>query len=108
MRFGMRSRTSIVSAETANACRSAPAAAYPRRAKSPACRAARQIARLSMRPGDAMSTQIELARPPDADAVLRLVVQNGLPSDGLSEHLATALVAREGGRIVGTAALELY
>ncbi|HEY2906387.1 MAG TPA: arsenic resistance N-acetyltransferase ArsN2 [Vicinamibacterales bacterium] len=52
--------------------------------------------------------QIEAARPADVDAIIALVVQNGLPVDGLREHLDTALVAREGGRIVGTAALELY
>jgi len=54
------------------------------------------------------ATRIEPARPSDADAVLALVVQNGLPADGLREHLETTLVAREEGRIVGTAALELY
>lgn len=55
-----------------------------------------------------MPTHIEPARPADADGVLQLVMQNSLPADGLSDHLATALVAREDGRIVGTAALELY
>ncbi len=52
--------------------------------------------------------QIEAARSADAEAILALVVQNGLPIDGLREHLETTLVAREDGRIVGTAALELY
>jgi amino-acid N-acetyltransferase len=51
---------------------------------------------------------IEPARPADAEAVLALIVQNGLPVDGLRAHLETTLVAREDGRIVGTAALELY
>ena len=55
-----------------------------------------------------MPTHIEAARPTDADDVLRLVIENRLPADGLTDHLPTALVAREGGRIVGTAALELY
>jgi amino-acid N-acetyltransferase len=55
-----------------------------------------------------MPTQIELAQLAEADAILRLVVQNGLPLDGLREHLATTIVAREAGDIVGTAALELY
>jgi amino-acid N-acetyltransferase len=32
----------------------------------------------------------------------------GLPEEGLQEHLATTLVAREGGEVVGDAALELY
>jgi amino-acid N-acetyltransferase len=55
-----------------------------------------------------MSPAIEPARRADADDILELVVQNGLPPDALRDHLATALVAREAGRIVGTAALELY
>jgi amino-acid N-acetyltransferase len=55
-----------------------------------------------------MPTRIDLASPADAHDLLELVVQNGLPADGLSDHLATALVAREGDRIVGAAALELY
>ena len=37
-----------------------------------------------------MATHIEPARTIDADAVLQLVVQNGLPVDGLREHLAAA------------------
>ena len=55
-----------------------------------------------------MSPAIEPAQRTDADDILELVVQSGLPPDGLRDHLATTLVAREGGRIVGTAALELY
>jgi len=31
-----------------------------------------------------------------------------LPQDGLSDHLATTLVARDSGKVVGCAALELY
>jgi amino-acid N-acetyltransferase len=54
------------------------------------------------------ATQIELARPADTEAILALVGQNGLPLDGLRDRLETTLVAREDGRIVGTAALELY
>jgi amino-acid N-acetyltransferase len=53
---------------------------------------------------------IEIARatPADAKAVFRLLEDNHLPLDGLSEHLATTIVAREDGRIVGSAALEVY
>jgi hypothetical protein len=45
---------------------------------------------------------IEIARatPADAEAVFRLVEDNHLPLDGLREHLATTIVAREDGRIV--------
>jgi len=42
---------------------------------------------------------------PDVVALLRAA---DLPPDGLESHLETVLVAREGGRIVGSAALELY
>ena len=55
-----------------------------------------------------MEAQIEAARPTDAADVLRLLSQNRLPLEGLEEHLATTLVARQEGRIVGSAALELY
>jgi amino-acid N-acetyltransferase len=53
---------------------------------------------------------IEIARaiPADAEAVFRLLEDNRLPLDGLREHLATTIVAREAGRIVGSAALEVY
>jgi amino-acid N-acetyltransferase len=53
-------------------------------------------------------TRIELADAVDADAILDLVARNGLPLDGLHEHLPTTVVARDNGTIVGTAALELY
>lgn len=52
--------------------------------------------------------QIESARATDGDDVLRLLTESGLPPDGLLDHLATALVARQNGRIVGSAALEVY
>jgi amino-acid N-acetyltransferase len=55
-----------------------------------------------------METHIEQARLEDADAVLGLLAQHRLPTEGLREHLATTLVARQDGRIVGSAALELY
>ena len=55
-----------------------------------------------------METRIERAQPIDADAVLLLLAQNGLPTDGLREHLATTVVARNRDHIVGSAALELY
>jgi amino-acid N-acetyltransferase len=53
-------------------------------------------------------THIETASGTDADDVLRLLDQNHLPPDGLADHLATTLVARQDGRIVGSAALEIY
>jgi amino-acid N-acetyltransferase len=40
--------------------------------------------------------------------VLELLSQHRLPLEGVREHLETMLVARQDGRIVGTAALELY
>ena len=55
-----------------------------------------------------MKTRIETARPDDADDVVRLLEQNSLPPEGLRDHVATTLVAREAGSIVGSAALEVY
>ena len=52
--------------------------------------------------------RIETAGPADADEVLRLLDRNQLPLDGLEDHLATTLVARQDGRIVGSAGLEIY
>ena len=55
-----------------------------------------------------MTITIEAARNSDLRAVLALLERSGLPPDGLSEHMATTLVARDGDAIVGSAALELY
>jgi amino-acid N-acetyltransferase len=55
-----------------------------------------------------MSLAIERATPTDGPAILRLLSANALPTDGLLEHLDTALVARVDGEIIGCAALEIY
>ena len=52
--------------------------------------------------------QIERAAPADLPAVLALLTASGLPHDGLAQHLETAVVARAGPVVVGSAALELY
>jgi amino-acid N-acetyltransferase len=51
---------------------------------------------------------IEHATPDDGPSMVALLAASGLPTAGLTEHLGSAYVARRGGRIVGTAALELY
>jgi amino-acid N-acetyltransferase len=51
---------------------------------------------------------IERATPDDGPAMLALLAASGLPTAGLMEHLESAYVARRSGRLVGTAALELY
>jgi N-acetylglutamate synthase-like GNAT family acetyltransferase len=51
---------------------------------------------------------IGAAYPADLPAVRHLLVVAGLPLDGIDEHVATMVVARAGGEIVGTAAVELY
>lgn len=48
------------------------------------------------------------ARPEDLDAVLRLLERNRLPKDGLAAHFTTAVVARVGTDVVGSAVLECY
>src|SRR5262245_37794934 len=55
-----------------------------------------------------MDVAIERARAEDAPAVLRLLADQHLPVAGLTDHLATALVARFHGQVAGSAALELY
>ena len=57
---------------------------------------------------DRMAVAIGLALNEDISAVLTLLEQSGLPRDGLLDHWATTLVARDGGRIVGSGALEMY
>jgi amino-acid N-acetyltransferase len=44
----------------------------------------------------------------DAGVILDLLQQGQLPVDGVTDHLASTVVAREDGRIVGSAALEMY
>jgi len=55
-----------------------------------------------------LPAQIEQARAADLEAVLRLLSRNRLPPDGLEDHLATMIVARRDGEVVGSAALEVY
>jgi amino-acid N-acetyltransferase len=59
--------------------------------------------------GGAASPRIGPAAREDLPGrLLSLLEESGLPEDGLEDHLGTALVAREGGRVVGSAALELH
>lgn len=51
---------------------------------------------------------IEAARKDDLDAVAALLRACALPDTGLSPHLDTVFVARDGDAIVGSAALECY
>lgn len=55
-------------------------------------------------------SRIDIATAADADAqqVLDLLVRVHLPTEGLLDHLATTLVARDRTHIVGSAALEIY
>lgn len=55
-----------------------------------------------------METQFEAARAEDAAAVFALLEEAHLPSAGLRDHFATTVVARRGGQILGTVALEVY
>jgi amino-acid N-acetyltransferase len=51
---------------------------------------------------------IESATERDLPEILALLERLHLPLAGVDDHLPTMLVARDGGQIVGTAALELY
>ncbi|KAA3663324.1 MAG: GNAT family N-acetyltransferase [Chloroflexi bacterium] len=55
-----------------------------------------------------MGVKIGVVQRDEVTAVLALLAESGLPPEGLSEHLAATLVARDNGAIVGSAALELY
>jgi amino-acid N-acetyltransferase len=52
--------------------------------------------------------RIEAAHEGDRRDVLDLLEHHHLPLDGLASHWDTALVAREAGRVVGCAALEIH
>ena len=53
-------------------------------------------------------TIIDAASATDASAVLSLLERSGLPTDGWLRHLEETIVARRDGRVVGSAALEVY
>lgn len=52
--------------------------------------------------------KIELARLDDLAGVVDLLARSESPQAGVEEQLATVLVARDDGRLVGCAALEVY
>ena len=55
-----------------------------------------------------MSVTIDRIHDAELPDLLALLERSGLPRDGVSDHLATALVARNQGALVGSVALELY
>jgi N-acetylglutamate synthase-like GNAT family acetyltransferase len=55
-----------------------------------------------------MKVHITRASEADGPSILQLLRDSGLPTDGLADHLHTALVARDGAVVVGCAAIELY
>jgi N-acetylglutamate synthase-like GNAT family acetyltransferase len=52
--------------------------------------------------------RIEAAAEGDLEPLRALLASVGLPTEGLGEHLGTALVAREGEAVIGCVALEVY
>jgi amino-acid N-acetyltransferase len=54
------------------------------------------------------TVRIERATIDDGPRIAALLRKSALPVDGLFDHLDTAFVARSDGRIVGSAAIELY
>jgi amino-acid N-acetyltransferase len=55
-----------------------------------------------------MDVTVETAMPDDRPAIVELVSRCHLPTEGLSQHIATAVVARLDGRLVGCAVVESY
>ena len=51
---------------------------------------------------------IREALPSDFEAAAALLRRSGLPLNGLAEHFSQALVAEDGGAVVGCVALEIY
>lgn len=51
---------------------------------------------------------IERALAGDLPQILDLLQRQSLPPDGLTDHAATTVVARQDGRVVGSAAIEMY
>ena len=51
---------------------------------------------------------VSAATAADLPEILALLGRSRLPPDGLAEHVASTIVAKDGGRVVGSAALELY
>jgi amino-acid N-acetyltransferase len=51
---------------------------------------------------------IQAAEHSDLPAVRRLLETQHLPLDGVDEHVATMVVAKQGSEVVGAAAVELY
>jgi amino-acid N-acetyltransferase len=51
---------------------------------------------------------VDRCRAEDQPRVMQLLKDNRLPTDGLADHLGTAVVARIGTRVVASAALEIY
>ena len=59
-------------------------------------------------PAPESSVVIQAADASDLPAVRRLLETQHLPLDGVDEHVATMVVAKHGGDVVGAAAVELY
>jgi amino-acid N-acetyltransferase len=55
-----------------------------------------------------MGIIIGTATPADTQAILSLLERSKLPTAGLLDHLANAIVARNADEVVGSAALEIY
>jgi amino-acid N-acetyltransferase len=55
-----------------------------------------------------MPITIDRATSDDGSEILDLLARSALPPDGVLDHLETAFVARDNGRIVGSAVLEIY
>jgi amino-acid N-acetyltransferase len=51
---------------------------------------------------------ISAARPDDLPNILSLLKTSGLPVAGIEDHLETTVVACDNGRVIGSAAVEVY
>jgi N-acetylglutamate synthase-like GNAT family acetyltransferase len=53
-----------------------------------------------------MNVHSTRASKADGPSILQLLRDSGAPTDGLADHLRTALVTRDGAAVVGCAAIE--
>jgi amino-acid N-acetyltransferase len=66
------------------------------------------MGKIDRRDSTSQDILVELATKKDLPDILSLLERSKLPQEGLASHVKTTLVARKAGRIVGSAALEVY
>lgn len=66
------------------------------------------MGKIDRRDSASQDISVEPANKNDLPDILSLLERSNLPQEGLASHVTTILAARKAGRIVGSAALEVY